>query len=153
MSKNNVNGFIKGYTHTSGDEAPCSCFTTFFSSRTSVILRVFVQIFYGNGAILCSRNMFFLSTQERLYNRKATAFNSLSVLVVTVEDKDALPVAEASVGERVCHVLTHARSLRCTTNMVSTLPPLEPLLRTSAKRTRAIFESCPDDSLGDEDKR
>ncbi|KAJ7048589.1 WD40-repeat-containing domain protein [Mycena amicta] len=34
----------------------------------------------------------------------------------------------------------------------STLPPLDPLFRASAKRTRAIFESCPDDGFGDDEK-
>ncbi|KAL0948315.1 hypothetical protein HGRIS_010905 [Hohenbuehelia grisea] len=32
------------------------------------------------------------------------------------------------------------------------LPPLEPLFRHSAKRTRDIFASCPDVGLGDEEK-
>lgn len=33
------------------------------------------------------------------------------------------------------------------------LPPLDPLFRRNAKRTRDIFASCPDDSLIDEEKR
>ncbi|KIM87888.1 hypothetical protein PILCRDRAFT_814585 [Piloderma croceum F 1598] len=35
---------------------------------------------------------------------------------------------------------------------VAALPPLDPLLRRSAKRTRNIFASCPDDGLKDEEK-
>ncbi|KAF7323762.1 Pre-mRNA splicing factor [Mycena kentingensis (nom. inval.)] len=34
----------------------------------------------------------------------------------------------------------------------ATLPPLDPLFRASAKRTRAIFESCPDDGFKDDEK-
>lgn len=33
------------------------------------------------------------------------------------------------------------------------LPPLEPLLRRSAKRTRDIFASSPDDGLKEDEKR
>ena len=33
------------------------------------------------------------------------------------------------------------------------LPPLDPLLRRSAKRTRDIFASCPDDGFKDDEKR
>jgi pleiotropic regulator 1 len=33
------------------------------------------------------------------------------------------------------------------------LPPLEPLLRRSAKRTRDIFASCPEDGLREDEKR
>jgi pleiotropic regulator 1 len=36
---------------------------------------------------------------------------------------------------------------------VAALPPLDPLLRRSGKRTRDIFASCPDDGLNDEEKR
>ncbi|KAF7361475.1 Pre-mRNA-splicing factor PRP46 [Mycena sanguinolenta] len=32
------------------------------------------------------------------------------------------------------------------------LPPIDPLLRQSVKRTRAIFESCPDEGLRDDEK-
>ncbi|KAJ3928673.1 MAG: WD40 repeat-like protein [Lentinula lateritia] len=32
------------------------------------------------------------------------------------------------------------------------LPPLEPQLRHNAKRTRAVFASCPDDSITDEER-
>ncbi|GAW00637.1 WD40 repeat-like protein [Lentinula edodes] len=32
------------------------------------------------------------------------------------------------------------------------LPPLEPQLRRNAKRTRAVFASCPDDSITDEER-
>ena len=35
----------------------------------------------------------------------------------------------------------------------SSLPPLDPLLRRSAKRTRDIFSTCPDEGLKDEEKR
>ncbi|KAJ7836400.1 hypothetical protein B0H14DRAFT_3141795 [Mycena olivaceomarginata] len=34
----------------------------------------------------------------------------------------------------------------------ATLPPLDPLFRQSAKRTRDIFESCPDEGLRDDEK-
>ncbi|KAF7300722.1 Pre-mRNA splicing factor [Mycena chlorophos] len=34
----------------------------------------------------------------------------------------------------------------------ATLPPLDPLFRASAKRTRAVFEACPDDSMVDDEK-
>lgn len=37
--------------------------------------------------------------------------------------------------------------------MASILAPLDPLLRQSAKRTRDIFASCPDDSLKDGDEK
>jgi pleiotropic regulator 1 len=33
------------------------------------------------------------------------------------------------------------------------LPPLDPLLRRSAKRTRDIFASCPNDELKEDEKR
>lgn len=36
--------------------------------------------------------------------------------------------------------------------MASVLPPLDPLLKRSAKRTRDIFASCPDDGMKDEEK-
>jgi pleiotropic regulator 1 len=34
-----------------------------------------------------------------------------------------------------------------------TLPPLDPLLRSCAKRTRDIFASCPDDGIKEDEKR
>jgi hypothetical protein len=35
----------------------------------------------------------------------------------------------------------------------SALPPLDPLLRRSAKRTRDIFASCPNDGITEDEKR
>src|ERR1700722_1129663 len=35
----------------------------------------------------------------------------------------------------------------------SVLPPLEPLLQSTAKRTRDIFSSCPDQGLKDDERR
>jgi pleiotropic regulator 1 len=35
----------------------------------------------------------------------------------------------------------------------SALPSLEPLLKTSAKRTRDVFASCADEGLRDDEKR
>lgn len=39
------------------------------------------------------------------------------------------------------------------TMTTAVLPSLEPLFRQNAKRTRQIFESCPDEGLKDEEKR
>ena len=33
------------------------------------------------------------------------------------------------------------------------LPPLNPLLKASGKRTREIFASCPDDNIKDDERR
>jgi len=33
------------------------------------------------------------------------------------------------------------------------LPPLNPLLKASGKRTREIFASCPDDIIKDDERR
>jgi pleiotropic regulator 1 len=37
--------------------------------------------------------------------------------------------------------------------MSTVLPPLDPLFRRNAKRTRDVFSSCPDVGLKDEEKR